>query len=82
MSYVWVAERYHDGRRTYMDVFDEDEKERAKIEVSQKKGAIPEDFVWTGINYDEDESIEATHDHNDNIELNERLVVKKKRVKP
>jgi len=65
-----------------MKVFAENEKERAKISVSQMKGAVPDDFNWNSLYYRGNDSIEATSENNDNIEPNERLVVQKKSVNP
>lgn len=47
MDYVWISRRYYESRMTYMQVIAEGEKKSAKINVSQKKGAIPEEFNRT-----------------------------------
>lgn len=40
MDYVWIARRYFESGETYMEAFAKDEKERAKINISQLLRAV------------------------------------------
>lgn len=75
-DYVWLAQREYESSVVWEDVFWE--RSKAKDEVAhQQGGRSPEDFNWEGLNYPEDESLVV----DDELELNERLLVKKMRVK-
>lgn len=72
MTTVWLAQRYYEGRIVYENIFSD--KEVAKSRLAQKQGGkTPEEFEWEGINFETDESVEATK----SLELNEKLQVKK-----
>lgn len=75
-GYVWLAKREYDSRVVFEDVFED--KQDAMDELASKQGGrSASDFNWEGLNYPEDENLIV----DDELELNERLTVKKKRVK-
>lgn len=75
-EYIWLAQREYESRVVFEDVFGD--RQDAMDELASKQGGrSASDFNWEGLNYPEDDNLVV----DDELELNERLIVKKKRVK-
>lgn len=75
-EHVWLAKRIYEHNVVYEDVFVD--KSDAKEELASKQGGHePDDFEWEGLNWEGDESEVVDEE----LELGERLVVEKKRLR-